>query len=135
MSLSDERASIEGRFVTGFTDAPIAFENVPDSSTVTAAKAEPSAWVRIAIRNGDAFTAGINGSTPRGEQQGRIWIQVFTPENTGTERARALAGIAATVFRHSRFDGIRCYEPEFRSVGIDDGWYQFNVNVPYRRFT
>lgn len=136
MNFAEERAAIEGRFANLFSDAPVAYENVQDSAALAAAKAAGRAWVRLAIMNTEGRTAAIGGDGDvLDEQLGRVWVQVFVKEGTGTAAARVLVDSAAAAFRHAKFSGLRFYTPSIKSVGTDgSGYYQFNVSVPFRRF-
>ena len=132
MNFAQERSSIEARFTTQWAGrTPIAFDNVAFTPP-----ANQGAFVRLAIRNGDSNTAGVQGTgSVLTEHQGRIWVQVFVKEGTGTAAARGHADAAAAIFGNSRFDGIRCYAPEIKHVGADgNGYHQINVSIPYRRF-
>ena len=131
MSFADERASIEGRFNTAWGNTtPIAWDNASFTPPDTA-------WVRLAIRNGASITEAIGGAGAGdvlNQYLGRIWIQIFVPDNTGTGEARTLADTAAAIFNQVTFDNIRCMAPEVAIVGNTDVWYQVNVSIPYRRF-
>jgi hypothetical protein len=136
-TFAQERPAIESRFATLFTSAPIAFENAPDSPALAAAKAAGDPWVRLTIVNGESRTAGIAGpGDVLVEHAGRIVVQVFVRDGTGTATARGLADAAAAVFQHARFEGIRSYSAGVNAIGNDGhGYYQINVSTPYRRFT
>lgn len=136
-TFAGERGPIESRFVSGLSSTPVTFENVPDPAAVTTAKGAGNAWVRLTIRDTLSRTAGIAGDNDiLEEHRGLIIAQVFTRENTGTAAGRTLATSIATLYRHARFSGIKCQTPRCRPVGNDGfGWYQINVEVPYRRFS
>lgn len=138
MNFAEERAAIESRFSEMFTAAPIAWENVAESAELQTAKGSAQPWVRLSIRNGDSLTSAIGGATGAdilAMHQGRIWVQVFVAEGTGTQMARQMADTARDVYRQARFSGIKCYEPSMSAAGVSDGWYQVNVSVPYRRYS
>lgn len=125
-----ERATCESLFATGWgSTTPIDYENVP----FTAPSAAP--WVRIVIRPGPAVTGGTTGSTALNVTTGRVWVQVFVPEGTGTDKARQLADSAASIFGHQRSNGLLFLTPEFTAVGVANGYFQYNVSVPYRRYS
>lgn len=136
-TFAQERPAIEGRFVVMFTAAPVSFDNSPDSPELKSAKSAGEPWVRLTIVNGDSRSAGIAGENDiLVEHFGRIVVQVFVRDGTGTVAARAIADAAAAVFQHARFDGIRSYAAAIRNIGNDGhGCYQINVSTPYRRFT
>ncbi len=116
-----------------FSACPVAYEN----KTFTA-PANFGQYVRLAIRNGLGATSAIgggDGGTVLNEQQGRIWIQAFVKEGTGTGPIRVLMDTALNIFKDARFNGIKCYAPEVQYVGPDGtGYFQLNGSVFYRRF-
>lgn len=136
-TFAEELPAIHDRFLSLFTAAPISFDNSADSPELKSAKAAGEPWVRLTIVNGDSRSAGIAGENDiLVEHFGRIVVQVFVRDGTGTAAARAIADAAAAVFQHARFDGIRSYAAAIRTVGNDGhGYYQINISTPYRRFT
>lgn len=135
MNFDAERISIESRFASLWQSEDISFENIsfkPPRDIQGAALP----FVRISIRNSASFTDAIAAGSVVNQHTGRIWVQVFVPEGTGTALARQLADQAAVVFDNARFNGIKCYAAEIKSVGNDGlGYYQLNVSIPYRRFS
>jgi hypothetical protein len=78
------------------------------------------------------------GSTPLHRFAGYIVVQVAVKEQTGTDAARQHAETAAGIFRNAEFSSggsglIRCRTPHIQPIGVQDGWFLMNVNVPYIR--
>lgn len=105
------------------------YDNKPFTPTIGIA------WVRLAIRDGDARQASI-GPSSIDRHSGVVFVQIFAPLGQGEDRARWLADRAATVFRKVelaagsslvtfRVPSIAAIEP-----GGDD-WWQVNVVCPY----
>lgn len=132
MSFADERAAIEGRFNSMYGNTtPVQYENVEF-------KRPNDPWVRLQIVNGesDRITLGDNPQISRYE--GVIVITIFTPEDTGTKRARELADVVGGIFRLAVFSSgnsglIRCRVPRIEPIGTREGWYQILVRIEYIR--
>lgn len=135
MSYESERAAIEGRWDTEWVSGspssartPTAYENVPYEPTLG------TSWVRLSILNGEALQ--ISTGDPGNNQHrhvGVIAIQIFTPAGQGTNAGRALADLAAAVFRNQRFSGLYAKVPYISGTSNDGPWHQTNVTVPFWR--
>lgn len=134
MSFQDERSAIEKRFAdnwTGTTAAKVRYENAPFNQPKT------GAWVALTIRDGIAQQASIS-SQPLNRYPGIVVIDIFVPENTGTDEARRLAELAAAIFRNVQFSAgssgtITCRVPYVTTIGARDGWFQLAVTVNFYR--
>jgi hypothetical protein len=128
---ADERQAIEARMASGFTTIPCRYENAPFREMVTA-------YCALFIRTGEGNQVTL-GSTPQLHRwTGLIIVQIFVPEDTGTQAARGYADAIADVFRRQEFSAgasglIRCRTPRIEPAGTRDGWYQLNVVTPYIR--
>jgi hypothetical protein len=123
MSYEAERLSIETKLDDNWMTTPIAYENVsfnPPSN---------SPWIRLFIINGDSGYNTLNSF----RYVGVVTIQVFTPQNGGTNTARKYADTISAIFRGKEFDGLIFRASTVKSVGISDGWYQVNVTIPFWR--
>ena len=127
-----ERATCEGMFATGWallsSPPPVNYENTPFNAPSNAP------WVRMVIRPGASATGSI-GPDIMNINLGRVWVQIFVPENTGTDEARTLADSAAAIFAHQRKNGLLFLAAEYTAVGAANGLYQYNVSIPYRRYS
>jgi hypothetical protein len=135
MSFADERAAIAGRFSSnwsGTTADRIRWENQKFRQP------ESGAWVSLSIRNGEARVAGISANDPLNRYLGIIIVDVFVPEDTGTDTARTLADAAAAIFRNVQFSAgssgtITTRVPSIFPAGTRNGWYQLSMSVRYHR--
>ena len=144
-TLIDACGAIEEMFQTGWASAtPIEWPNVRFTPTTG------SPYVSVNVAEAPrAITASL-GTTPLIRYRGEVIVRVFTPEDrTGTSdtggpgQARQLAGNAAALFRNATGQGkqietgesgqITFEKPAFVPRGIEDGWYQIHVVVPYVR--
>jgi len=133
MSYLDERRAFEVRFSTQWgATTLIRWEGVPFKMP------DPSiAWVALYVRPGAANRITI-GPNPRVRVNGRVIVQVFTPEATSLSVTYGYADTIADIFREAEFSYgnsglIRCRQPEVAVIGMDSGWLQKNVVCPYIR--
>jgi hypothetical protein len=135
MSFALERSAIEGRFSANWSGTSadrVRYENVKFTIPTS------GSWVSLKIVNGGARVAGISANNPLNRYQGLIIVDVFVPEDTGTETARGLADSAASIFRNVQFSSgasgtITTRVPTITPVGIVEGWYQLSMSVGYHR--
>lgn len=127
MSYDTERQSIETRFKNAWTTTPIKFDNVvftPISTTTS--------FVELSITNGQSFQASL-GAPALYRHPGNISINVRTRLQIGSKLARQYADSIATIFRGQTFDGIVCRAPKVTRLGEIDGWFMYNVGIPFFR--
>jgi hypothetical protein len=130
MSFADTRAAFEARLAANWSTTPITWENVePPERT--------SAYIAPFLLDGEANQVSL-GTSPRHRHAGVFVMQIFVPEASGTQTARAYADTLAAVFRGQQFSAgssglITCRSPSLRSIGARGGWCQFNVVVPWHR--
>lgn len=145
MSFALTRQAIEARFATAWAIAeptvPVKYQNALFDQPAN------SEWVALHVLDGPGAQASLE-TGPFHRYVGVIVIQIFVPENTGTQRARTLGDNAASVFLVSNrgaafkagggnpLDGsgrITCLTPAIEPGEVNEGWFQMNVNVPYQR--
>lgn len=134
MSFQDERVAIEAQFAnnwTGTTADRIKWENQKFEQP------KSGSWVALTIRNGEARQASVN-SRPLNRYPGIIQIDVYVPEESGTDTARSLADSAASIFRNVQFSygssgTITTRVPYLVTLGVTDGWHRVVVTVNYQR--
>ena len=130
MSWANERQAIESRLAAAWTTTPIRYENVPFAQQTT-----PYVALFILDGQGDQISLG----TPALRRWvGIIVVQVFVPQDTGTQLARSYADTIGAVFDRAQFSSgssgmIRCRIPSVTVVGITNGWSQLNVTIPFIR--
>lgn len=96
-----------------------------------------SSWVRLSVRHtdGQQDTLGASG-TRKFARYGIVFVQVFTPANSGRRAGDLLAQQARAVFEGvpgSSFDvqTLRFYGGRILEQPTDGGWAQQNVEVPF----
>jgi len=130
MTFEEIRLAIEAHIAT-FTDAPIAFDNVPNSPAVANAIDTKAPWLRLTIQHGDSFTASI-GDKPCVRRTGLIFVQVFTNRDIGSKPAMDLASLVAEHIEYFTSGKLETQAASLNRVGPDDGWFQVNVSCPFR---
>lgn len=102
---------------------------------------ENETWVRFTVRPGASFH--VAGDSEQGMllQQGRIWLQVFAPRNSGDGEPLAILDEFARLFRHVKLDDgdLRVFTADIdTNTAVDDGWFMMTASIPYesmRRYT
>jgi hypothetical protein len=125
------RRVIEARFKAAWSNrTPVRWDGVPF--------VEPAGqpWVALYLLDGESNQLTLE-TTPRYRDVGVVVMQVFVPEDSGTQEARRLAAFAAAALRAwSAAVGdtgwLWMRAPSIERVGVDAGWLQFNVTVRYR---
>lgn len=123
-ALVETRLNTEWTNTLGKDPALIAYDNAPFTPP------DAADWIRCTVIEAETLKADV---LRRVRNSGAIVIQVFQPVLTGTRDARALADLVASIFDQQAFSGLICAVASVLRVGdTGDGWFQFNVNVPYR---
>ena len=117
--------------MAGWNGPPVAYDGTRNSPAVNQAIATKSDWVTLTINHGASITAGI-GSDPCVRRTGLIDIQVFTPEHKGSSPAAKLADKLAEHWEYWQKGHISTQAASVRRIGSSDGWYQYNVSIPFR---
>ncbi len=130
MSFEDAAKAVEGRLQTNWTATPIKFENVPFKETA-------SAYIALFLKDGEGTQITL-GSPALRRWPGIIMVQVFVPERTGIQQARNYADGIGAIFDRQQFSqgnsGVfTCRIPSIEMVGVNQGWLQVNVTIPYHR--
>ena len=128
MSFKTAQNAITAHFASGWATT-IAYDNVEYTPPNP-----PAAWVRITVQPGLGESASLGATLER--QYGDIFVQVFTPENTGTATAADTAQNAADRLRFKRIArtgdrDVRTFAASIKRIGNSDGWYQINVTIPF----
>lgn len=131
MSFADERRAIEQRLQSNWgATTPIKYDNVAFTQPAN------SPWIALTIVNGDPRPASI--STQFKRYPGIIQIDIYTPENSGTNTARAHADTLAGYFDHAQFSAgssgtITCRVSGIRTLPKEGGFYRLALRVEYYR--
>jgi hypothetical protein len=92
-------------------------------------------WVRFSVRHFDSNQESLGGVGNRKFlREGRIFVQCFTPLDSGLAGADNLATVARNIFEGKTLgtENIRCTDAVVREIGpTDDGFYQLNVEIAF----
>ena len=129
-----ERVTLESFFEQNWPHTPVMWENhafqAPRSSSTWA----PSDYVAFLLRSGTGQVISL-GSSLLERQASLILVQIFVPELTGKRNSLLYTDYLLDLWIPRDFtDGsntIRTRAPYAQAMGINAGWYQSNVIVPY----
>jgi hypothetical protein len=130
MSISADAQALRTHFFTHFRDDI----RVVIDNDIPADMAEGETWVRFTVRPAASFH--VAGDTEAGMllQQGRVWLQTFTPLSTGDGEALEILDHFAKLFRHAKLDDgqIRVFTADIDTNPDRDGeWYMMTASIPY----
>lgn len=128
---ADERTAIATRLASNWSTTTIQYEGQPFVQPTTP-------WISLSILSGAGRQASLGSSQPLHRFVGVIQIDVFVPENTGTNTARQYADTLSTIFRRAQFSYgssgvITCETPSVQPGPPEAGWNRLIVSTPYRR--
>lgn len=127
---SDERKAIESRLAAAWTTTPIRYENIPFAERSTP-------YVALFIGNGEGTQVSL-GTPALRRWVGIIMIQIYAPQDSGTNLSKSYADTIGAIFDRAQFSSgnsgtIRCRIPSIQNIGVTNGWNQLNVTVPFIR--
>ncbi|HEY2455222.1 MAG TPA: phage tail terminator-like protein [Scandinavium sp.] len=88
-------------------------------------------WARLANLPGMASATEI-GDGPVVQRTGIAFIQLFVPANSGSLTATQIADQLRTLFEFQDDGRLSYFAVSAVEVGETDGWYQTNLQIPYR---
>jgi hypothetical protein len=126
-TLQDDIEAINTRFYALWPSATLVIAD-NDRNTDTP---EDAVWCRFSIVPGAERRVTIGSKT--WEQLGRVYLQIFVPDERGTSEAYALANTFTTIFREwaSPDYRIRFSTPEFRPSNEDGEPFTLVVSIPF----
>ncbi len=128
-TLVEASTLIQSRFIDQWgTETEISFENKEIDIKAL------SEWVRLVVRNTDGGQESLGPTGARKfEYKALVIVQIFTVIGSGTKRANQLAQLVRDIFEGVQFDEVVVDAVLVDEVGVDDKWYQINVegNVTY----
>lgn len=127
MSFSTARRDIESRFQNNWIATRVAYDNIDFE---TPDRKNKEYWVRLRVFEDTANRINI-GNPGVHRVSGSIVVELYAPLNTGTNLLRQYADTASSIFRDQVFNGVQCREAIPTNVGELDGWYVYNVTVPF----
>lgn len=137
MGFEDIRRAVEFR-LSGWDVVPMLADGAPtpktddqlDQRAVTNAIRAKESWVRCTINHGVSLVASISNQ-PETRRTGLLQLQIFTPENRGSRPAALLADSLADHFEYWEDGHLTTEAASVQRIGPSDGWYQYNVSVPF----
>lgn len=132
MSYLGETSDIETLFTNEWTvehpDVPIEYDNSDHDP------GENETYVTLIVLPARASQIELGKPTNNYRHWGNIVVQVHTPRDLGSGRARELADTASGIFRSRHFGaGIIVQTPVVERVGEVEQYYQVNVVAPFWR--
>jgi len=134
VSFVDERNAIETLLNSAWQGrTPVKFENNPFTPPLN------QTWIALTILSGAGQVIALNDSANlRKKHLGTAVVQVFTPLGEGTGTGKREADLVANIFRDAVISAgvagrIKFRTPNLITVGEDEGWYQYNVAIPFER--
>lgn len=88
-------------------------------------------WCRITIQGG-INTIGCISTRPHTRQAGQVVVQLFDKENRGTKDLKMRADSLAKHLAYHTDGALELLAASVINAGTHNGWYQLNVQVPYR---
>lgn len=122
--LFDSASAILGAKMKTYTAHAICWPNTPPLTSLNVP------WVRFTVLPGELEKPAI-GPLAQHDLSGLVAVQVFAPSGTGDGVARKAAWAIGELFRRYESGGLWCGLPEYRTIGLADGWFQINVLVPW----
>lgn len=131
--VEDAVTAIERRFNTGWTTTKKRFwtSNVPF-------EIPDAPYVALQVEEFSSQQASFGSGVQLHRYAGNIILQILVKERTGSKLANQYASQLSDLFRSAQFSYldsglITCFTPVARTIGVQDGWFQVNVSVEYRR--
>lgn len=118
--------------MSGWADAPIAYDGAPAGPAVTTAQSDNTPWVRFTNNPSGTVNASVtNKPCPR--RSGLVRVQIFTARNIGSRTAKILASSLVDHWENEVISAkLVTLEATEVNVGPSDNYYQLNLTVPYR---
>lgn len=88
-------------------------------------------WYRISILGGINHIASLS-DTPCVREVGTLIVQIFDNDGGGTKNIKQMADSLAKHLGCIMLDDLELLAPSIVNVGASGGFYQMNVQVPYR---
>lgn len=129
MSFDSRREFLTSTFQTGWADfLPTGYENRPFSQPT----GQP--WARFSVRESSRGASTVGREETR--VTGILYLQIFTPENAGTKKAREAAAKMSSIFDHRSMIGgggeFTMRAVNLTPVGREPGgYYQMNATCEF----
>ena len=130
-TLNQAREAIYAAFVAKWDVGPVSGYTF-DNEKYDPPEGEP--WVRLSVRHSDARqeTLGSVGNR-RFARRGTAFVQVFVPQDTGTQKADDLTRQAMSIFEGVSLAGttVRFLNVIPRETGVDGSWFGTLVRAEF----
>lgn len=135
------RQNIEQRFRDNWTGTNLN-TNVRYSNVEFDLKAVSGDWVSLDIRFANNNNAEIGGnlSPVSVRRNGIIYIEIYSPVDSGTGNATTLVDEAISIYENQQFNSIQCLSANVRHDGVpniqgtDPQWYRYSVRVEFYKY-
>lgn len=127
---------LKQHFVDNFRDdIPCVYTNLPHAPI-----GEKELWMRFSVRAGESFHHAGSAANGILAQQGRVWLQVFTPSGQGEGDAIALLEEFASLFRNRRLahaaGTVHLATQDIDTNPVEtDGYLMTTVSIPWESFS
>lgn len=129
MSLEQARKNILAHFSTTFTEVVspnIAWDNVHFTPT------DGTPWIRVSIQGSLSDFVSLGGASVKKRCLGIVFVQVFVPEGTGTQRADEIVDAIADALEARQLATGETFQATSKiAAGNSNGWYQLNASTPF----
>lgn len=129
-TLNEARGRIYQDFVTAWgATSPFTFDNEEFDPPNP-----PAAWVRLTVRHNTSQQESLGPAGRRKyERGGSVFVQCFTPLDSGVSAADNLATVVRSTFEGKTLtpENVRFTEVIVREIGPDGEWYQMNVEAVF----
>ncbi len=125
---NDIRAAFKTGMDSSLPAVSVAYDNAP-----FAIPSDGSKWVRLKVQSGPSARAALNASAPLYRHIGLTIVQIFVKPLRGDKEIRQIAETVSAIFRGKTIGDCQFREPKVDPIGLQNGWYQWNVSVPFYR--
>lgn len=128
MSYEQNRKDIESFFVANFSG--VSSDKIAWDNSEFTIPLDGSEWVRVSIQNTNSSYVSF-GPNSRIRRNGILFVQIFGPENSETVTINQIIDNVTDVFETNLLAGVVFQSPNVNELGVNEGWFQVNVSVPF----
>jgi hypothetical protein len=131
MTQNEARESIYSAFFNIWGNAPVT-EYTFDNEKFTPPSSAP--WVRLSVRH-MVFSQETLGKIGirKFMRTGKVFVQVFTPQDIGTQEADILVDQVRAIFEGQILSGpIWFKNADVTENGVSNGWYMVTVSIDFQ---
>jgi hypothetical protein len=118
------RRAAESTLAAQYFDTKIQFENIQLAEKV-------DEFIALRDQAGESQPISLDNQT--GMLVGTLFVDIYTPIGSGTERARKIANSVANILSGKDIDGISFGPASLYTLGVLENtkWYVHSLHVPY----